>query len=388
MIIEGLSYNDKRPVEIFTDKGIIQQIVKKDRLNKTSSSPLYIAPGLIDNQVNGYNSVSFGFGSTDKLTVKGVRSVTEAMYRNGVTTFLPTLTTNSHDGLLADFSTLAQAVAEDPLLAQSIAGYHLEGPYISNLDGYRGAHPEKYIRPPDWQEFMAYNTAADGKILQVSLAPELDGAMEFIRNCRNNGIRVALAHHNAGTDTIKQAVDEGAVIATHLGNGCANLIDRHHNPLWAQLADDRIYASLICDGFHLLPEEIQVFYKAKGADRIVLTSDITHFAGMEPGVYTMDDQKSVELTDDGVVRYPADNVLAGATFPVTRGVGYIMQVTGCSLEDAVNMACMNPARIYNLTDRGQLEAGKRADLIVFTVNDFTVQVQQTFVAGELVYSAG
>jgi N-acetylglucosamine-6-phosphate deacetylase len=384
-MIEGLSYIDKRPVEVQIQDGKIQRIRSKRELSETTETPLYIAPGLIDNQVNGYASVSFGFGG-GALTVEGVRKATEALWKEGVTTYFPTLTTNRHDILLANFTTLAKAV-EDPELACSIPGYHLEGPYISPIDGYRGAHPKQFVRLPDWQEFMAYYQAANGKILQVSVAPELDGAMDFIRRCRDTGIKVALAHHNGTAKIIKEAVDEGAIVATHLGNGCANLINRHDNPLWPQLADDRLYASIICDGFHLRPEEIQVFYKAKGVDRILVTSDVTRFAGMTPGIYNTDDGKTIELTPEGMIRYPAQKVLAGSASPITKGVGHIMRVTGCSLENAINMASLNHARVYDLTDRGQLQPGKRADLIVFSIKDSVLKIHQTYVAGKLVYSA-
>jgi N-acetylglucosamine-6-phosphate deacetylase len=243
------------------------------------------------------------------------------------------------------------------------------------------------VRLPDWPEFMAYYKAADGKILQVSVAPELDGAMDFIQRCRDKGIKVALAHHNGTANIIKQAVDEGAMVATHLGNGCANLINRHDNPLWPQLADDRLYASIICDGFHLRPEEIKVFVKAKGVDRILVTSDVTRFAGMTPGIYTTDDGKTIELTVDGMIRYPAQQVLAGSASPITKGVGHIMRVTGCSLAQAIQMASTNQAKVYDLSDRGQLLPGKRADLIVFSIEDFVLTIHKTYVAGDLVYAA-
>ena len=385
MTVEGLSYVDKSPIQIVVQGGVIQRVTRKDALSHTPEDPMYIAPGLIDNQVNGYASVSFGFGG-GALTVEGVRKATEALWKEGVTTYFPTLTTNRHDILLANFATLARAV-KDPVLARSIPGYHLEGPYISAIDGYRGAHPKRYVRLPDWDEFMTYYEAANGKILQVSVAPEVEGAMDFIRRCRAKGIKVALAHHNGSAAIIKQAVDEGAIVATHLGNGCANLINRHDNPLWPQLADDRLYASIICDGHHLRPEEIQVFVKAKGVDRILLTSDVTRYAGMTPGIYTTDDGKTIELTTDGMIRYPAQKVLAGSASPMTKGVGHVMRVTGCSLKDAIQMASTNQARVYGLDDRGQLAPGKRADFILFTIKDHTLKILSTYVAGVQVYDA-
>jgi N-acetylglucosamine-6-phosphate deacetylase len=212
----------------------------------------------------------------------------------------------------------------------------------------------------------------------------MEGAMDLIRRCRELGIVVALAHHNGSAEQIRAAVDAGAAIATHLGNGCANMINRHVNPLWPQLADDRLLASIICDGFHLRPEEVQVFHRVKGSAGIVLTSDVTRFAGMKPGVYTTDD-KTVELTPDGMIKYPAQNVLAGAASPITKGVGNIMRFTQCSLRDAIDMASRNPARLYGLSDRGQLAPGKRADLIRFTLKDGTLHIKQTLVAGDVVY---
>jgi N-acetylglucosamine-6-phosphate deacetylase len=381
-VVQGLLYLDKAPVSIEIKKGKIHRI-KRETTETTSGKRVYIAPGLIDNQVNGYASVSFGFGGGE-LTVEGIRKATRALWKEGVTTYLPTLTTNSHALLKTNFAVLAQAVKE-PDLGRSIPGYHLEGPYISPVDGYRGAHPKQWVRSPNWQEFMEYYRAADEKILQVSLAPEMPGAFDFIRRCRARGIVIALAHHNGCAKIIKQAVDAGAAISTHLGNGCANSINRHDNPLWPQLADDRLKASIICDGFHLRQEEVQVFFKTKGRDGIVLTSDVTRYAGMKPGPYKTSDGNTIELTPEGKIQYPAQKVLAGAASPITKGVGNIMRFTGCSLADAIAMASTNPARLYGLGDRGEISPGKRADLIVFSIEDSVVQIQKTIVAGDVVY---
>lgn len=381
-VLEGLFYRDHTPIAVEIRDGRIVRLTRKDSLDDTSGDPLYIAPGLIDNQVNGYAGISFGFGG-GQLTVEGVFKATRALWKEGVTTYLPTLTTNSHEILKGNFAVLAQA-RRQPHLARSIPGFHLEGPYISPIDGYRGAHPKAWVRPPDWEEFLVYCEAAGGKILQLSLAPEMEGAMDLIRRCREKGIVVALAHHNGSAAQVQEAIDAGAAIATHLGNGCANMINRHVNPLWPQLADDRLQASIICDGFHLRPEEVQVFFKVKGPEGIVLTSDVTRFAGMKPGLYTAGD-KTIELTPEGMIKYPAQNVLAGAASPVTKGVGNIMRFTGCSLRDAIDMASRNPARLYGLTDRGQIAPGMRADLILFTLKDNVLHVKQTLVAGESVY---
>jgi N-acetylglucosamine-6-phosphate deacetylase len=379
--VSGIFYLDNASVTIKIKDGLIEKIVRTPQA-KDANSAAYIAPGLFDNQVNGYMEVAF---AGEGLTVAGVRRATEGLWKAGVTTYLPTLTTNSHELLVKNFQVMAESV-KDPQISLSIPGFHLEGPYISPIDGYRGAHIKEWVRPPDWQEFMKFYEAADQKIIQVSLAPEIEGAFDFIQNCRKLGIVVGLAHHNGSAEIVKKAVDAGAAISTHLGNGCANMIHRHQNPLWPQLAEGRLLASIIVDGFHLRPEEVQTFWKAKSTDGIVITSDVTSLAGMPAGVYTRRG-RTVELTADGMIKLPSQNVLAGSASPITKGVGNIMRFTGCTLADAVHMATRNPARLYGLDDRGEIRPGKRADLVVFTIDAGSVTVHKTILAGEVVFSA-
>jgi N-acetylglucosamine-6-phosphate deacetylase len=383
--ITGILYSDKRPVSITISGGRITGIKRIKKLPE-GSRDLYIAPGLIDNQVNGFAGVSFTFGGGE-LTAEGIKKATGELWKAGVTTYLPTLTTNGFEVLKKNFTILGK-IKDDPALHGSIPGFHLEGPYISPVDGYRGAHPVKYVRKPDWNEFMQLNEASGNNILQVTLAPEIEGAPEFISKCVEKGIVVALGHHNASTEMIRDAVDRGARIATHLGNGCANMINRHVNPLWPQLADDRLMISIIGDGFHLLPEEIRVFYKVKGPEKTIITSDVTGYGSLPPGKYVTEDGDSIELTREGMLRYPAQNVLYGSASPLKKGVGNVMKVTGCSLKEAIQMSSTNPARLYGLDDRGEIAIGKRADLILFQIIDNELVIKRTYVSGYLVYDSG
>lgn len=369
--------------------GKIEKILKADEYVSQEGDIVvdagqnYIAPGFIDNQVNGFAGVSFAFGDSD-LTPEGIEKATKALWKEGVTSYLPTLTTNSKEVFIRNLKILAKA-ADDEKLLGSVPGFHIEGPYINPEDGYRGAHPLAFVKTPDWDEFMEFYEAAGEKVLQVTLAPELEGSMDFISKCTEKGIAVALGHHNADTNTVVSAIDNGAKIATHLGNGAANMINRHFNPFWSQLADDRLWISIICDGFHLLPEEIQVFYKVKGVDKIVVTSDVTHYAALEPGEYKTSTGETIELTAEGKLHYPAQQVLYGSAAPLSKGVGYVMQVTGCTLSDSITMVSTNPAKLNGLDDRGVLEEGKRADIVLFSLEDYKVDVKKTYVKGELVY---
>lgn len=380
--IEGIHYATGKPVQVIVEKGKIKSVKEISNL-KNATSKTYIAPGFIDNQVNGFAGVSFAFGESD-LTGEGIEKATRELWKKGVTTYLPTLTTNRQDVLVKNFTLLAKAVDDKKLLG-SIPGFHLEGPYINPEDGFRGAHPKQFVRLPDWNEFLEMYKASGENILQVTIAPEMEGAQDFIKKCREKGIVVAVGHHNANKQQLDLAVENGARISTHLGNGCANMINRHYNPLWSQLSNDNLMISIICDGFHLLPEEIRVFYKTKGVDKTIITSDVTSYAGLKPGQYKTQTGETIELTTEGKLHYPAQQVLYGSASPITKGVGYIMEVTGCSLSSAIQMASTNPAKLYGLNDRGTLETGKRADLVLFSVDDYKINIQKTFIKGELVY---
>jgi N-acetylglucosamine-6-phosphate deacetylase len=212
----------------------------------------------------------------------------------------------------------------------------------------------------------------------------VNGAISFIRKCRETGVVVSLGHHNGSTEIIKQAADAGASMSTHLGNGCANMINRHDNPFWPQLADDRITATIIVDGFHLNKVEVQCFYKMKGVENTILVSDALDLAGLPPGEYTRG-ERVVLLTPD-VVKFPVENCLAGAATPISVCVSNIMKFTDCSLGNAIKMASSNPARLLGLNEIGEIKQGKRADLILFTIEDGRIEIQKTIVAGKIVYS--
>ncbi len=377
--VEGRFYLDNSPVRIEIENDVIKRIIRLPESEKAKLDT-YIAPGFIDIQINGYASVDF---SGPELTVDDIRKATITLWQKGVTTFFPTIITNSHERIKSNFEILARAAGQADI-GPSIPGFHLEGPYISEKDGFRGAHLKEFVRQPDLAQFDEYQNASGGKIVFLTLAPEVDGAAELIEHAVANGVIVGLGHTEANAAQIKTAVDAGASISTHLGNGCANMIHRHNNPLWPQLADDRLAVSLIVDGHHLRPEEVRTFYKVKGPERVLLISDALDLAGLPPGDY-MAGGKKVIMTPDGTIKYPEQNVLAGASLPVSRGVQNIMAYTQCSLADAIHMAGRNQAHHFGLTDRGDILPGKRADLVLFKWKDGELLLQKTIVGGKVVY---
>ncbi|NOY36569.1 MAG: N-acetylglucosamine-6-phosphate deacetylase [Chlorobi bacterium] len=375
--LQGRIYTDGSPVLVRIKNGKIAETVP---LPPDSSIPqVYIAPGLIDIQINGYMGVDF---TGSNLTIEGIIKVTKALWKEGITSYLPTVITGSDERLKTNFKILAGALT-DPELKKSIPGFHLEGPYISPVKGFRGAHLAKYIRPPDWNEFIQYQKAAGNGIKLITVAPEIEGAIPFIRKAVENGIVVSLGHHNGSAKDIEQAVAAGAALSTHLGNGCANMINRHNNPIWPQLSNDRLSVSIIVDGYHLTKEEVRTFYKVKGPGKTILISDDLDLAGLKPGEYIRGERK-VLLTPN-VIKYPAENVLAGAASPLRKDVGNMMRFTQCSLEDAVNMATRNPAELLKLKDIGKIQTGYKANLILFTIKNGEIIIQKTIVDGKVVY---
>jgi len=378
--IKGILYSSNQAVEIMIDNG---RIIDVNEINVDAMDEmLIVSPGFIDVQVNGYAGVSF---TDEGLTVEGIKKATEGLWKEGVTTYLPTIITASSETIRENLKVLNDAM-NDPQLSNSIPGFFIEGPYISPLDGFRGAHNAEFVRPPDWQEFSTFIEASNSNIIKTTIAPELPGAMEFIENCRLQGIVVAIGHHNGSAEQIHEAAKNGATISTHLGNGCANMIHRHNNPLWAQMADDRLTPTIIADGFHLNPDELMVFYKVKGPGNLMLISDITKLAGLPPGEYDWNG-KQVLLTEEGKLRLPEQDVLAGASFSIRKGIGNIMKYTGCSLEEAIQMAGTNQSAHFGWEDLGSIEPGKRADLVLFSMEEGEVIVKQTILAGEVVFNA-
>jgi N-acetylglucosamine-6-phosphate deacetylase len=326
------------------------------------------------------------------LTVESVAGICLSLNQYGVTRFCPTVTTADFESLRVSLATIALACEQDRQVAERFAGIHLEGPYISPEDGPRGAHPRIHVRAPDWDEFSRLQEAAGGHIRLLTISPEYDQAADFIAAAVTSGVAVAIGHTSANSEQIRSAVDAGAKLSTHLGNGAHGTIRRHPNYIWDQLADDRLTASLIADGHHLPPEVLQVFIRAKSPQRVILVSDITGMAGLLPGRYESCSLGAVEVLEDGrLVIAGQRQLLAGAARPITSGIANVLKCRGIDLKMAVAMATSQPAELLGVPGVS-LDEGLMADLVLFDlpgadgsgpVGDLTVRA--TLQAGELVY---
>jgi N-acetylglucosamine-6-phosphate deacetylase len=344
-------------------------VIQSDEPCIAEGLPIF-SPGLIDLQVNGYGGHDLNDG---ELSAGTVEALSEDLCRVGIAAYLPTLITADKISICRRLSAIREASEKLPYSRQMIAGIHIEGPHISSKDGPRGAHPREHIRPPSMEEFESWQEAAGGLVSMITIAPELDGAIDYLREIAKRGVIVALGHSDASEEDIYKATDAGARISTHLGNGLAATLPRHPNAVWAQLAEDRLSASLILDGHHLPSSTAQVMIRAKGAERVILVSDSVKFAGMPPGRYTSPIGGDVEVFSNGRVSIFGDKFLAGSGVSLLKIISNFSNLTGLPFCSGVAMATKNPAKFLNRSV--DLKPGKRADFILFDLDNTTGTAQ-------------
>jgi N-acetylglucosamine-6-phosphate deacetylase len=379
-IIEGIDYKSKKQVRLIIDHGMIVSIEPSSHGN--SEDLPYIAPGLIDIQVNGYKGFDF---NTFPISSSGMNLMTHALLEEGVTTYFPTLISNSDELLSNLLESIVSTCRTYPETNISIGGIHIEGPFISPEDGPRGAHSRLHIKPPDWELFSRWQEIAEGRIKIITLSPEWPGSNEFIRKCAKCGVVVAIGHTSATPQQIAEAVDAGATLSTHLGNGSHLMIHRHLNYIWAQLAEDNLWSSIIADGFHLPDEVLKVFLKVK-AGKTMLISDSTSFAGMEPGDYSGHIGGEVTLSDEGRLSTRENpQLLAGSAQSILWCINTLLKRKITSFEDSLDMASVKPATFFNLYGKTGIHAGGIADLILFDYHGDNIKIRETIKNGNLVY---
>jgi N-acetylglucosamine-6-phosphate deacetylase len=272
--------------------------------------------GLVDLQANGYAGVDF---NDEGVTPAAIDHALAAMLRAGVCHVLPTLISAAAETLAARLAALDRAVAGSRLGRLMVPGFHLEGPFLSPLPGYAGCHPPAAMIAPDLALLDRLQAQAERPILLLTLAPELPGAIGFIRAATARGVAVAIGHTAADRDTIGAAAAAGAVLSTHLGNALPQPLPKFDNPLMAQLAEDRLMASVIADGLHIPPHALAVMARAKDARRLVLVTDATAAAAAAPGTYRLAGM-AIERPADGSVRLAGTERLAGSALTLDQAV--------------------------------------------------------------------
>lgn len=328
-----------------------------------------LAPGYVDIHCHGGGGVSFGAvgeqGLIDAATILATH------LRAGTTTMIASLVTNPIGQLADAVRTLGPLVADG-----TIAGVHLEGPWLSHA--HKGAHDPQLLALPTPEDIAQIFDAAPGTVKMVTIAPELDGGMAAIADFVARGAIAAVGHSNVDYDLAGQAIDAGATNVTHLFNGMSPIHHREPGPIIKFLEDDRIMVELIADGVHSHPAMVAHAAKAAGEDRVILVTDAMAAACMSDGDYLLG-ALTVEVRS-GVARLQSQGSelgsIAGSTLTMERAVQFCVQEAGLSLRAALAAATRVPAAALGRTDIGHLEPGATADLVVLNPDLTVARVYQ------------
>jgi N-acetylglucosamine-6-phosphate deacetylase len=331
---------------------------------------LWLSPGLIDIQVNG----AAGHDTTDDPS--SIWAVGEAIAASGVTAFLPTIVT-APEGRCDEALQILAAGPPAGYRGATVLGLHLEGPFLSPKR--HGAHDPQYLRQPDARSGAGWSRTAG--IAIVTIAPELPGAVDLIRELTARGVVVSIGHSNASLDEARAGIDAGASYSTHLFNAMPPLNHRAPGIAGAVLADERVTVGMIPDTIHVDPVVLDLAYRIAGPDRFSIVTDAMGALGMPYGTFRLGGR---EVTvDETGCRLP-DGLLAGSNLRLDLGVQNLAAATGRGVEAAVAAATIVPARLLGLADRGRITPGGRADLTIVTP-DFGAA--GTIVGGRLAWTS-
>ena len=307
-------YTTREPVRVTWREGKILSLTKTEEQPATN---LWLAPALVDLQINGYGGVDF---QRDGLSLEQLLRASRALRRDGCGKFFFTLITDEWPKMLARLEHARRLRAQSPELQDALAGWHMEGPFLSEQRGFCGAHNPARMIDPTPEHLHALRAVTGHDPVLLTLAPERAGAIDAIRLARALGMTVSLGHTDASAEVLRAAVEAGATGFTHLGNGCPRELDRHDNILWRIADEPRLGASLIPDGLHVSPAPFRLLHRLFDAGRLIYyTTDAMAAAGAGPGRYTLGELE-VEVGADQVVRQPGRTNFAGSALTPFEGV--------------------------------------------------------------------
>jgi len=339
-------------------KGVIAKVEPSGE----SGSGIWFAPPLLDLQVNGYGGIDF---QSDSLTRADLQAAVGALKRDGCAQIFVTLVTDEWPKMLARLRRLKQLRSESLELQYGIAGWHLEGPFMSPEPGYHGAHNPALMLDPLPVHFQTIREIAGSDGVLVTLSPERNGAIEAIRAAVARGIAISLGHTNASAEVLKNAVRAGATSFTHLGNGCPQQLDRHDNIFWRALETPGLTVGLIPDRIHVSPSLFRIFHRQLERTRIWYTTDAVAPAGSPPGRYRFGGLE-VDVGADQIVRQPGKSNFAGSALTPIQGVIRAAEMLGCSWRDVWDCFSTVPRHLMQLDST--MDAGGDANFCILETN--------------------
>jgi len=299
--------------------------------------------GFVDLQVNGYKGIDF---SSPDLTEEAFVFACRELEKKGTVAFLPTIISSAPEIYQKNLRIISRIMRREEF-AQMLPGIHLEGPFISAENGYKGVHPFQQIRRPDLEILKQLIKWSDHQIRMLTIAAELVGADKICKYAVSKNIIVSLGHQDANEKQINRLAEKGASSLTHLGNGIPHLINRHINPIWAGLGNEKLTAMIVADGFHLPVSLIQTILKVKGAKQTIMVSDLSPLGGLKPGNYKIWGA-DVVLSQKGFLYDPQTGYLAASSLSLLDCVNWLLSKEILRFKDIYRMAFQNPAEFIGL----------------------------------------
>ncbi|MBY0096136.1 N-acetylglucosamine-6-phosphate deacetylase [Mesobacillus maritimus] len=333
-----------------------------------------LIPGLIDVHIHGVNG-----SDTMDATPEALMNMAEALPREGTTSFLATTITQDPEAIERALVNAGEYISSQPPTGKAeVLGVHLEGPFINKK--MAGAQPLNHIISPETKLFQKWQALSKNTIKLVTLAPEVPGALDLISYLSHNEVTASLGHTDASFEEVKSAINEGATQVTHLFNQMRGLHHREPGVVGAAFLHDELKAEMIVDGIHVKPEIVDIAYQQKGSEGLLLITDSMRAKCLKNGSYDLGGQQ-VKVEEGKAVL--EDGTLAGSILKLGQAVKNMMNYTGCSLADAIEMASVNPAKQLHVYEhKGSIRSGKDADLVVLDQN---YDVFMTFCRGELAF---
>ncbi|MBE6389655.1 MAG: hypothetical protein E7043_05720 [Lentisphaerae bacterium] len=338
-----------------------------------------LLPLLVDLQQNGALGYAFNQLNGDNAR-EALSAIGEHLLVNGVGRVLATIPTAPYEVLKTAARSIGEVLDADDTLDRLYAGIFHEGVFISPDKGWRGGHKPEYILAPQWEMFSELNSLSGSRVKLVNVAPEVPGALKFIRRAADSGINVAIGHCHPDAETIRQAVKAGARMVTHFANGSAPQIHRFKNPLWGFLAEEGLALGLVGDGFHLPPEVTCVAMKVKGHERCFMVSDANMFSGCVPGIYQRIGGLDCQIEENGFIHVVGEDILAGAWFQNNRSVEYLVNYCKVDFETAWRMCSTIPAELCGIK-LPELSCGEEAGFVLADFKNGSLSIRKTVFNG-------
>lgn len=372
-----VNYDREITGDLFIRDGKVEKIgqalqVEADIFLDGTAKNWIVMPGFIDMHIHG----SAGFDMMD-ATEEALRGMSRSLVKEGTTSYLPTTITQRVDAIEAALENVNGFVNNAD--EAEVLGIHVEGPYISTK--WAGAQPIEHISEPSIEQFLKWQQLSGNRIKQVTVAPEIVGGFEFVQAMSEEGIISSIGHSDASSDEVEKAVQLGAKQATHLYNQMRPFHHRDTGVVGSVLLDDLMKVEIIVDYIHSHMKAVNLAYRLKGAEGIILITDAMRAKGLEYGEYDLGGQ-TVYVTEKGA--HLSSGALAGSILTMDQAVRNMKQTTGCSLQELVSMSSTNAAKQLKLSHKGYIDEGFDADLVIL---DLELNVQKTICRGNIVFES-